>query len=559
MVMRVYKYLFTLLSVVVVVACTDDKSDSAMSVESSTIEIDAVGGVKHLKVDIADSWIASTDNAWITVSPANGVGAVTCEFKIDSALTAEPRYGVVRIQNLRTMQSQEIAVAQAGFPYTIELEDNAFDIECYKTSEERYFDVAVRSNVEFDINIPSDIDWLKADDYTLTLNRGLRPRQTTVRFSWDINTMAQERLAEITFTPKQAVELSRSDVLNVKQEAAEPIIPDTRAGDSLSLLNIANTMQCWTVWDSSTPMNTWNGITLWDERMPGCKEEWVGRVKRVEIFLCNSFEGLPYEVQYLTAAEEIYIFSNENSMLKSLNIGEHICKLTNLKRLTVGAFGLSELPDEFANLKSLEYLDLGSNNFQRVPAVLTKENFPNLRALVLNAQQRHAVSDLSNTVHDMETLGGLIGEESVPAHLLKWGLDTLVLSVNYLHGALPSFEDDPTVPKWTEEEVIAADTLPVELIGTPKVMPTTKTFRINHNRISGEAPKWLLMHPALDWWVPFSLVFPQEGRAADGTKAGFTNAPASLVEYYKNWYPNKKLANSIEEEVPEEESGIIMR
>ncbi|MBQ2703268.1 MAG: hypothetical protein IJF63_05355 [Alistipes sp.] len=159
----------------------------------------------------------------------------------------------------------------------------------------------------------------------------------------------------------------------------------------------------------------------------------------------------------------------------------------------------------------------------------------------------------------METLGGLIGEESVPAHLLKWGLDTLVLSVNYLHGALPSFEDDPTVPKWTEEEVIAADTLPIELIGTPKVMPTTKTFRINHNRISGEAPKWLLMHPALDWWVPFSLVFPQEGRAADGTKAGFTNAPASLVEYYKNWYPNKKLANSIEEEVPEEESGIIMR
>ena len=73
--MRVYKYLFTLLSVVVVVACADDKSDSAMSVESSTIEIDAVGGVKSLKVDIADNWIVSTDNAWITVSPANGANA----------------------------------------------------------------------------------------------------------------------------------------------------------------------------------------------------------------------------------------------------------------------------------------------------------------------------------------------------------------------------------------------------------------------------------------------------------------------------------------------------
>ena len=180
--MRVYKYLFTLLCVVATVACSDDKSDSAMSVETSSIDMDAVGGVKRINVDIADSWIVSTDDAWITVSPANGAGAATCEFKIDSALTAEPRYGVVRIQNLRTMQSKEIAVTQQGFPYTIELDDNAFDVECYKTSEERYFDVKVRSNVEFDVNIPSDIDWLESEAYTLTLNRGLRPRQTTVRF-----------------------------------------------------------------------------------------------------------------------------------------------------------------------------------------------------------------------------------------------------------------------------------------------------------------------------------------------------------------------------------------
>ena len=173
--------------------------------------------------------------------------------------------------------------------------------------------------------------------------------------------------------------------------------------------------------------------------------------------------------------------------------------------------------------------------------------------------QRHAVSDLSNTRYSTEELGGLVEEEKFPEHLLKWGLDTLVLSVNYLHGALPSFENDPEVPKWTEEEVIAADTLPMALVGTPKVMPTTKTFRINHNRLSGEVPTWLLMHPALDWWVPFSLIFTQEGRWNDGIKAGFTNEPASLVDYYKNWYPNKKLANSIEEEIPEDDSNIISK
>jgi hypothetical protein len=33
-----------------------------------------------------------------------------------------------------------------------------------------------------------------------------------------------------------------------------------------------------------------------------------------------------------------------------------------------------------------------------VPEVLTKENFPKLRSLVMNANQRSAVYDLSNTV-----------------------------------------------------------------------------------------------------------------------------------------------------------------
>lgn len=428
--MRVYKYLFTLLSVVVVVACTDDKSDSAMSVESSTIEIDAVGGVKSLKVDIADSWIASTDNAWITVSPANGVGAVTCEFKIDSALTAEPRYGVVRIQNLRTMQSQEIAVAQAGFPYTIELEDNAFDVECYKTSEERYFDVKVRSNVEFDINIPSDIDWLKADDYTLTLNRGMRPRQTTVRFSWDINTMAQERLAEITFTPKQAVELSRSDVLNVKQEAAEPIVPDTRSGDSIALLAVARNLDVMTQWDASQPMTMWNNVVLWDESMEGCTPENVGRVRSAQFVLFNTNEKMPFEVRYLTAAEELYFFGNTNTFMKSLELGDDICELVQLKRLTIGSYGLIDLPDSFKKLKNLEYLNICANNFQRVPSVLKKSNFPALRSLVMNANQRSVVYDLSNTTKT--NLAGFIDEPKFPVDLIKWDLDTLVLSVNYL-------------------------------------------------------------------------------------------------------------------------------
>ena len=530
--MRVYKYLFTLLSVVVVVACADDKSDSAMSVESSTIEIDAVGGVKSLKVDIADNWIVSTDNAWITVSPANGSGAATCEFKIDSALTVEPRYGVVRIQNLRTMQSQEIAITQQGFPYTIELEDNAFDVECYKTSEERYFDVKVRSNVEFDVNIPSDIDWLESEDYTLTLNRGMRPRQTTVRFRWDINTVPQERLAEVTFTPKSEVEMSRSDVLNIKQEGAEPIIPDTRSGDSTALLAVARNLDVMTQWDASQPMTMWQNVVLWEESMEGCTPENVGRVKSAQFVLFNTNEPLPFEVRYLTAAEELYFFGNANTFLKNLELGDDICSLVQLKRLTIGSYGLVDLPESLKQLKNLEYLDICSNNFQQVPEVLKKSNFPALRSLIMNANQRSSVYDLSNTTKT--NLGGFIDEPKFPVDLIKWDLDTLVLSVNYLQGELPDFEDDDSVPVYTQQDIERVDTLPQFLADNriKKVMPSTKRFAINFNRLTGKLPDWLLYHPALDWWIPYSLVFQQEGRAQDGTQAGFENEPANLRYYY---------------------------
>ena len=558
------------------IACTNEPEIVDFKSDVNSIEVGASGGVKKIRIQSSDEWVASVGmqsngdpNPWITVSPANGRGSVACDFIIDSALTAYPRQATVSIRNIRTNKEQRITVKQEGYEYAIEVDRTDVEVKKFAEYGKRYFDVVVKTNFPFEVKIPQNSQyWISrepasklGDAYQLDLNRGIRPREVKVRFNWKINNSADTRLTDIEFVPtSDTIQVAHSDILRVVQEAAEPIVPETRAGDSLALLNIANTMQCWTVWDSSTPMNRWNGVTLWEERMDGCTPEKVGRVKRVEIFLCNSFEGLPYEFQYLTQAEEIYIFSNENSMLKSLNLGEHICKLSNLKRLTVGAFGLSELPEEFKNLKNLEYLDLGSNNFQRVPSIITKENFPNLRALVLNAQQRHAVSDLSNTRYATEDLGGLIEEEKFPEHLLKWGLDTLVLSVNYLHGELPSFENDPEVPKWTEAEVIAADTLPMALVGTPKVMPTTKTFRINHNRLSGEAPKWLMMHPALDWWVPFSLIFPQEGRWSDGAKSGFSNEPASLVDYYKNWYPNKKLANTVEEDTSTgEEDGTIMK
>ena len=111
--------------------------------------------------------------------------------------------------------------------------------------------------------------------------------------------------------------------------------------------------------------------------------------------------------------------------------------------------------------------------------------------------------------------------------------------MNYLEGEIPDLKYEPGIENWTAEEVHACDTLPEILIGLPKVLPNTNFFAINFNRFTGAAPQWLLMHPNLDIWAPFSLVFPQEGKTKDGQNAGFYNEPVSL-DYYYEIYQNKK-------------------
>ncbi len=553
--MNLRKYIFLALALGSLLSCTDDKNKVDFVLDENKIEVEAAGGVEKIRLNASERWIASTDNPWISISPANGVGSVDCEFRIDSALTVEPRRGVVRIQNLVTNEEQELVIEQAGFPYEITVAKSEVEVENYDRQENRYFDVVVKSNVDFDVALPEDAEWLSNDDYKLSLDRGVRPREVKVRFKWKINTTNAERLAKVEFKPKQSVELSQQDVLNVKQEAADPIIPDTRSGDSIAILNIARSLGTLASWESSEPMDMWDAVTLWDETMDGCTPDKVGRVKRVEFTMFNIKETLPFEVRYLTAADELYFFGNSNTFLLNIDLGDDITELTQLRRLTIGSYGLISIPESFKKLENLEYLNLCANNFQKVPAVLKKENFPKLRALVLNANQRSVVRDLSNTTKT--NIGGFSDEASFPKHLLMWDkLDTLILSVNYLQGELPSLEDDPDFPTWTAEEIESCDTLPRALIGTPKVLPTTKQFSINLNRLSGNIPFWLMYHPMLDWWVPYSLVFPQEGRAADGTQAGFDNEPASLRDYYykEPFYVNKKLANEvIEDEYDENE------
>lgn len=555
-------------------SCT--KSDAVdFGTDRQNITAGADGGTHTVRVSSDNHWVASTDKPWITVSPANGRGSAECKILIDSALTAEPRSGEIDIINQTSNEVRKIVVTQEGYKYAITIDDDDTQVEIpnYAFVDDRHFEVKVRSNVDFDIEIPDEAaEWLRTDDYKVNLTRGLRPRETKIRFRWDVSSQAKERVAKVKFTPRESLTAERLDNLTVRQEAAPEIIPDTRAGDSVALICIARALNMWYSWESTEPMDNWSTVELWEEDMEGSDGK-VGRVKSADFFLFNTKEGIPQEVQYLTAAESLSFRSNENSMLRELTPGEYITRLHQLKRLTIWAYGLTDIDeDSFKELTNLEYLDMGANNFSDFPSVLKngRTHFPKLHALVLNANQRAMVYDLSNDNHGTE-LGGFIDatrpDGEFPRWLLEWDeLDTLVLGVNYLQGRFPDLTDGSwdkfydendianskndknidTLPHgkfnfgWNADNSYNIDNVPEGIVGLPKVWPNMRMLTVNYNRMKGMVPDWLLFHPALDWMLPFTFIFNYEGKDSDGYVSKFDNEPPTTMDYYYRFYKNKK-------------------
>ena len=514
-------------------------------VDEKTIAVGAEGGERIFNVSADGSWVAMTESPWITVSPANGRGSQACSIQVDSTLAYEQRTGVVRIQSLEDASDKmDFEVVQNGFDYQLTLKDVKKELEDYANFNDRHFEVKVKSNVDFDVILPEgSSNWLSYTKSELNLDRGSRPRESVVRFDWQVNSRDVERIADVVFQPKENVQMAKHDGLKVVQKGSVSIPEGTVAGDSLAILSVSRALGMFTEFETNEKMEYWANVKLWKEG------ENKGRVRYVQFFMFKTVEEIPYAIQYLTAAEEIVIYSNANHFLRSLSTGEHITKLTNLRRLTIGAYGLTELHPGFVNLKNLEYLDLSSNCFEEIPEILTPENFPNLHSLVMNANQRYTVYDLSNDTR--ENIGGLIADDLRTdkgmrsfKRILKWEkLDTLRLSVNYLQGELPDMMNEG-LPTWTFEELkdslaTGLTELPAELKNVPKVLPNAKFFAINFNRFTGSLPEWILKHPKLDIWAPYSLIFSQEGKTRDGKNSGFENEPTSLDSYYK-LYPNKK-------------------
>lgn len=527
--------------------CVEDNTITpGFETDSASIEARPEGGEFTLRIESSKEWMAISDVPWVMISPANGRGSVECIIKIDSTLVNDSRTTDIRFSSAGEIL-REVAVTQEGYARSIVSKEESHEIAASATRADRWFEIEVNSNVEFDVTAEydSDDEWLKVGDHTLTLDRGARPRDTRIKVEWKMNPEPRERVAKLHLSGEG---IEEPTTVIVRQLAA-PLIEDNRQGDSLAVVTIFEKLECWSDNGISTTegMHRWDCVRLWeatDEALPA--PEAVGRVRDLDLSYFNTEEGIPQEIRYLKYLETLSLFGNVNTMLKSIEMGEEICDLEYLKGLRIAAYGIVSLPRNFARLgDTLETLDLNSNNLNAIPEVLTSENFPHLKSLNLASNRRASISDLRKAESANEDGIGLhtnTNEEEALRRLLLWeALEELTLSYNYIEGPLPDFKaGEEGVRAYTAADIAErGDTLlwAVES-GLPRILPNARVLRINLNFLSGTLPDWLLYHPRLLEWGPEILVYPQQenGVDAEGDVVGFDNEPTS-PEYYFEKYP----------------------
>lgn len=517
-------------------ACSEDSTEDAAKpgIDLSDFTIGPDGGTREFNLSGRGAWSAYTDDEWILITPTNGSASTRCTIRVDSTFLSTERSGNVNFSI--DGDPFVLHVSQEGYPLQITAQDldgaSTVDLPDYGKFGTTYFDLDVTANLPFRVVIEDPDggtetpDWLSVGEFTQDLTYKNRPRTTRVRINWTNNIVTEAKRARLRFEPTEAVEARGSEVL-VSQAAAPTITPDRR-GDSIALVCIARDLGMYWPFPEDKPMTEWDDVTLWTARDAEDEDfapEKIGRVKSVTFSFFKTDQSLPYEVRYLTAAQRIEFFSNGNNVYKFIEMGDEIAPLAgNLRELHFTAYGFSTINECLKDFKKLRSLSFTGNTMSTIPDWLNQENLPELRNLAFIENRHEQVMDLSNA--DL-TQVGLHGEfATVCRNLLLWSnLETLALSHNYFEGEIPAF-DEAGIPKYGDDpadaEILKEHP---ELEGTPKILPNATQFSVNGNRLSGTLPEWLLKHPNLMSWDPYTYVFSQEGKDSDGRICIFDNVP----------------------------------
>lgn len=615
-------------------ACSDkDDVDipGGLALDKEEIAVGPEGGTEQIAIAASQDWVANTSEPWLMLSPANGVGSVEGTIKVDSTLSNTLRSTELSFQGANG-QSRKLTITQFGYGKQIFLKDPVVEIENSDSYDKRAFESLISANVECKIGKieysfegdltdaekaenkseregwllnSKDEDKLTGTNLGIKLDRKYRPRSVKFKFRWAMNVVPAVRVAKVHLVPVKAEDqLVDADgkpiddvILTVRQKAA-PKIEDNRAGDSLSVIMINQKLGSIATFDSSDNMRNWSGVTLWEATDDFVKThpEALGRVRSVKFSMFNlkSGETLPKEVGNLKFLESFSVAANENNQIREVKLGDEICSLKYLKNLTVQAYGLTQLPSNFAKLgSSLETLNLVSNNFNKlsdITNIVNEKNFPKLRNLILYAQRRTDVVTNIASLGEKNGSGvyvynnypiGLYGKVNAGSadrqallKLLTWDkLNTLELSYCFLEGELPTDEEmtealeaagkatrysesdfstnkkdyldklvgdtcrwllsgkgNPVTCKHKDGSVVSKDVYPYQV---PRVLPNCRQLSLNLNFFTGKVPNWILFHPHLVEWNAPTMIFNQQpkGKNSDGAAVGFSNMTEDSYSY----------------------------
>lgn len=515
-------------TLLLMVSCKDDEDAAVTGFTVDQTEVGFLnhGGAIEIKVATNETWTAVSENDWCMLTPANGVGSTVCVVKADSSYLYKERFGKITFYS-ESGKSLDVTINQMGYEPTIQLTNEDVTIPSYASLDKAYVDIEATSNVAFEVTLPEDLDWLTLEGESKYTPSTTIPRKQKFRFRFKTYTEFDKvRSAQIKFM-QTGKPISRAGeiqtellekVVTITQEKAPVIIP-SREGDSLALLAMSRTLNMdGTGWVTSRPITHWNNVETAERtyryNYGGIdKDSTEIRVISVRFSMFNTKESVPYQVKYLTELETFAAVGNSNAFLKKIVLGPELASLKNLKSLSLMGYGVSEFPEEMKSMTQLEELDMNGNNFLTLPVDVLKE-MVNLK--YLNFGGNRVVGPIINLQTDVPKdytleMIGLTG--NLPREIFEMNsLEYLYLSYNYFYGSIPDMGY-----KGGE--------------GVHNIMPNLKTLAINLNRLTGNLPDWILWHPRLSCWDPFTLVFNQEGKDNMGKVAGFNNEPFKISDF----------------------------
>jgi hypothetical protein len=107
---RVNLLIIAIMSIAVFTSCKDDKDSdsSSFTVDKTTVDVLAIGGITKISVNAGQAWNASIDAEWVKITPASGTGSGIVNVTVDPRVNGARRTATVTIVSGGVTKTVEI-------------------------------------------------------------------------------------------------------------------------------------------------------------------------------------------------------------------------------------------------------------------------------------------------------------------------------------------------------------------------------------------------------------------------------------------------------------------